>query len=498
MDSDNCLFGSRLFGKSKNLSVVSKLSMIRRSPSRNQRSKGIKVKHVLQIILLLCVCFWLIYQIKHSHDKKKEFDDNTAHQIPKLGRKDLNAQKVEINQNEKHEEEVEDENIVEEEDENKHELHEQEELQEGKEESQHGVRGQEEEQDEDENKGEEMEDRQEVGDDEIAEKDKENSGRDINHDELIEEEKDKEEESEDEEKEEGSVENHNTHEAREEHYKGDDASSAVTRDTHSSSTETETTFTEESSGNQTDLDIKVTGAQLMPGETSNTTSGKETVNKTLPIPADSSHLNNTNRTHSHNNSETSSNLTVALAASAASNNMTGTGADTSSKQNNTGIFSESDHAQNNTVNVTVTGEGTEQGSNRGSEENLPDSEATDPIKTENGDVDAAAGEFQKVTRFVALNKTVNKDNSETSNRRSNSNLNMKNTDVNDNDNEKLKDDTQTGESGESSESFTGKGTTGSDDHNATDSHVIKDVMTDPDKLAGIRNGIDNSDKSAIE
>jgi len=71
--------------------------MIKRSPSRNPRSKGIKAKHVLQICLLLGVCFWLIYQVKHSHDKKKELEGKDAsfsqktlsHDVlPKLGRKD--------------------------------------------------------------------------------------------------------------------------------------------------------------------------------------------------------------------------------------------------------------------------------------------------------------------------------------------------------------------------------------------------------------------------
>ena len=71
--------------------------MIKRSPSRNPRSKGIKAKHVLQICLLLGVCFWLIYQVKHSHDKKKELEGKDAsfsqktlsHDLlPKLGRKD--------------------------------------------------------------------------------------------------------------------------------------------------------------------------------------------------------------------------------------------------------------------------------------------------------------------------------------------------------------------------------------------------------------------------
>ncbi|VFQ78255.1 unnamed protein product [Cuscuta campestris] len=51
--------------------------MFKHSPSsRSHRSKGIKTKHVLQICLLLAVCFWLIYQVKRSYDKGKEFNEN--------------------------------------------------------------------------------------------------------------------------------------------------------------------------------------------------------------------------------------------------------------------------------------------------------------------------------------------------------------------------------------------------------------------------------------
>ncbi|KAJ6896165.1 hypothetical protein NC651_022401 [Populus alba x Populus x berolinensis] len=45
--------------------------MIKRSPRRNPRSKGIKLKHGLQICLLLGVCFWLIYQVKHPMTRRR-------------------------------------------------------------------------------------------------------------------------------------------------------------------------------------------------------------------------------------------------------------------------------------------------------------------------------------------------------------------------------------------------------------------------------------------
>ncbi|KAJ9186879.1 hypothetical protein P3X46_002405 [Hevea brasiliensis] len=72
--------------------------MLKQSPSRNQRSKGFKVKHFLQICLLLAICIWLLNQLKHSYDKKKAYDNSTGnilekvqseHEIIKLGRKDL-------------------------------------------------------------------------------------------------------------------------------------------------------------------------------------------------------------------------------------------------------------------------------------------------------------------------------------------------------------------------------------------------------------------------
>lgn len=53
--------------------------MMRQSGSRNQRSKGgFRLKLVLQICLLLAICTWLLYQVKHSHDKKKAFEDKIS------------------------------------------------------------------------------------------------------------------------------------------------------------------------------------------------------------------------------------------------------------------------------------------------------------------------------------------------------------------------------------------------------------------------------------
>lgn len=225
--------------------------MFRQSPGRSQRSKGIKVKHVLQLCFLIAICFWLIYQVKHSHDKKKEFDESDAkvsmrtqdsnEMIPKFGRKDLKPKVDEIatttkKQNEEAEEE---EESVGEEEENKHEEAQQEEEQKFNDK-------------EDEGKG--------VGEDELPEHEQEKLDPEVDREEeTIEEEKDKEEgdekesEENDPEDDNGQLENENslddhddedgtakgTHEAREELYKADDASSAVTHETQIAADETE-------------------------------------------------------------------------------------------------------------------------------------------------------------------------------------------------------------------------------------------------------------------
>ncbi|KAF0910390.1 hypothetical protein E2562_001556 [Oryza meyeriana var. granulata] len=71
--------------------------MLRQSSSRNHRSKGLKLKKALQISLLVLVSVWLIYQVKHSYEKKVYHeseatelhkDDQNQGEI-RLGRKDL-------------------------------------------------------------------------------------------------------------------------------------------------------------------------------------------------------------------------------------------------------------------------------------------------------------------------------------------------------------------------------------------------------------------------
>lgn len=180
------------------------------------------MKHAIQIFLLLAICIWLLYQVKHSHEKKKLLVETTAaelskdvetmHEIIKLGRKDLKPQDNNADPgDDRQEEEKEDDT-----EETKLDETEMEERGAGDDE----IDGNEQERDEEDNP-EEIEDL-------IDEEDR------IKEDGVAEEESDeKENQIEDS----GTLEEHMESEgdeisqdAREEHYKGDDASSAVLQD----------------------------------------------------------------------------------------------------------------------------------------------------------------------------------------------------------------------------------------------------------------------------
>ncbi|MED6136480.1 hypothetical protein PIB30_056530, partial [Stylosanthes scabra] len=64
---------------------ILRLTMLKQSPSRIQRTKSFKVKQGFKIFTLVVVGIWLIYQLKQSHDTKKD-----AHEVGKFGRKVLN------------------------------------------------------------------------------------------------------------------------------------------------------------------------------------------------------------------------------------------------------------------------------------------------------------------------------------------------------------------------------------------------------------------------
>ena len=203
--------------------------MLKQSSCRNQRSKGFKVKHAIQICLVLAICIWLLYQVKHSHEKKKAYEESSGkisekmqggREIIKLGRKDLHPQveetTFETERKEELEQEIEESKPEESEDE--------------------GRGGGDDELDGHDQERVEEEESEEV-EDLIDEEDRE---RDEGSEELDGEGKGNQIEdvtfSEDQAQIEGE---RNTQEAREDHYKGDDASSAVVQNTQTIRTEFE-------------------------------------------------------------------------------------------------------------------------------------------------------------------------------------------------------------------------------------------------------------------
>ncbi|KAG0451076.1 hypothetical protein HPP92_026422 [Vanilla planifolia] len=187
---------------------------MRQSSSRNQRSKGgFRLKHVLQICLLLAICVWLLYQVKHSHDKKRAFEERATKTSSKmtdqqpdtfnLGRKGLPLVKENESMSETHSTMVEDE----------------EEGQDGEQEHEQDLRQ------------EEAEDEEGKGgvDDGIDEQDQDGGDDENEHDEEFASEEERDvlvEEHED-----------DTREAREENYKRDDVSSAVAHDSRTTERE---------------------------------------------------------------------------------------------------------------------------------------------------------------------------------------------------------------------------------------------------------------------
>ncbi|KAI4318745.1 hypothetical protein MLD38_032415 [Melastoma candidum] len=260
--------------------------MIKKSSSRNQRSKGFKVKHVLQILLLLCICFWLVYQIKCSYDRSREVSEKGS-KTPvkeegeeddsggglKLGRKDLHEkQREEEDEESKDEDEGnqgEREDVVDVDDdeirrdverlEAQERLEEQERLEGKKDEGDaEDVDNREEDEGREEEEGsndkmDEADDERGDNDSEINEADVEGGGADIDREEdfLDEDKGGREERVEDEGEEENGGDKdeqdgdddvpedkdpdevgENTHEARDAHYQADNASGAVAHHTH--------------------------------------------------------------------------------------------------------------------------------------------------------------------------------------------------------------------------------------------------------------------------
>ncbi|XP_042409507.1 myelin transcription factor 1-like protein isoform X2 [Zingiber officinale] len=55
--------------------------MMRQASIRNQRNKGMRLNSFLQICILTLVFFWLLYQLKHSFDKKKGPDEHGSRSL---------------------------------------------------------------------------------------------------------------------------------------------------------------------------------------------------------------------------------------------------------------------------------------------------------------------------------------------------------------------------------------------------------------------------------
>ncbi|XP_041013711.1 cilia- and flagella-associated protein 251-like [Juglans microcarpa x Juglans regia] len=531
--------------------------MIKRSPSRNHRSKGIKVKHVLQICLLLGVCFWLIYQVKHSHDKKKEFDEKDAKlsvktqsgsELLKLGRKDIHPHLEEVPEIEKHVEEEEEETGGEEE-ENKHDEEEREEeenkheeKEQDEEENKHEVEDQEEE----ENKSEEIEEIERgAGDDEMDENDQEKLDGDADHDEeLLDEEKEGEEEDKESERNESdnkesqvetSLEDQDrdggNHEAREEHYKGDDASSAVTHDAQTIISEADklssgnsieisemnilgqenkSNDTQETDTDQNNPAIKVVESEIDSiGTSLNAITIEQKGNNGSSNSVDGLVENSTRTAQSTGQPEASNDTTLVSKevsnnsdeVSTDRNNSTDTGIGTSgfSQQNGTVNISDLAHAQNITADLSSvqTLEMEQNGNSTSvSESNQSDVNSTVSIKIEKADAGARESSTSSNTMESALSEKITTETEDGSV----SSTSKENTDATKN---KADGKSELGRTNESSDNSSRDEVPDAVEHNpvdASNSHITlnEKVDTDLDKMPEIRTEGENGKAVAAE
>ncbi|KAG6406702.1 hypothetical protein SASPL_134311 [Salvia splendens] len=241
--------------------------MYRQSSSRNQRSKGVKVKNVLQVCLLLAVCCWLLYQVKHSHDKKAEFDETNAKRslqktsrddLISLGRKDIRPRVDDMDsKSEIHDETSEEDETAEELEEEKHD-----------------------EDDPEDKKVDERDDDEEGGrDDEREEHEQEKSDAEVDREHGLVDGGEREDGEENETQEtdfEGHAQTENettvddtdrdtkdrsAHEAHEEHYKADDASSAVTENENEKVENSKENKSEETYKSENMKDSEVDGSE---------------------------------------------------------------------------------------------------------------------------------------------------------------------------------------------------------------------------------------------
>lgn len=186
--------------------------MMRQSSSRNQRSKGgFKLRHFIQVFLLVAICIWLVYQVKHSRDKKRAFEERKvveAQPLPlRFSRKDLPVVQESDSRSQANRDESEVEDKEEEEQDSK----------------------------------EEAQDEEEKGgvDDWIDEQDQDRQGEENDHEEFTSEEDNNETPVE--ETDSGNGQGHEDSSAVgavKENYKGDNFSRSVAQETHSNAVET--------------------------------------------------------------------------------------------------------------------------------------------------------------------------------------------------------------------------------------------------------------------
>ncbi|KAJ4823022.1 hypothetical protein Tsubulata_009228 [Turnera subulata] len=446
--------------------------MMKRSSSRTSRPRGIKVKHVLQICLLVGVCFWLIYQVKHSHDKKKEFNEKneevsakvqTGDEILKLGRKDLHPREKDSAMTEDEEdetgvEEEENKNVQEQDGGSKQEedgaKNEGEEREEGEEnahddEEREGAKHDEKdiEEENEEQKAEEAEDDSRGGgDDDIVENNHDKIEAETDREEdFVEEEKEVDLDSEEkdaigqegeenvgeadhdtsrdeQEQDEG---NKSVHEAREEHYKADDASSAVTHEPEKETSENlnEKVASEIEQENNSTSNNAVDGNQSQNNSTSqlagqelsgtapllNITNGELKDGEIILSNSEDKLANATFTTMSNNQPELTNKTTEVTVEAGNNTTMASVGTSGSSQQNETVIVSDVAQADNATLNSATTGE----------VPNLPTTESeqvkNDAISgTSQSDPVALANTNLTVPSEVKSNHTTDGDTSESS------------------------------------------------------------------------------------
>ncbi|XP_057972916.1 uncharacterized protein LOC131161285 [Malania oleifera] len=206
--------------------------MLKKCPSGNQRTKGLKVKHAVQICLLIVIGVWLLYKVEHSHAKKEGYEESSVeisekmqskYGILKFGRKHLQPKVEEMEKamdNKRHGEKEEEEEPGEKDEEVKPEAREDEEGL-GRDDEIDGH-------DQDDAEEEEIEKLEDFLDEDLKDREDENEEQDTEEDDDIEDTVSSEDGAE-----------RTAREEQEDHHKGNDASTAMVQKLKAMTTETE-------------------------------------------------------------------------------------------------------------------------------------------------------------------------------------------------------------------------------------------------------------------